>query len=613
MYELEKENVASNNEEVILVTTNTNFHGGDHVSESDKQEDSIIQCKFIFRDKQTCYSLAFKTLLYSIVNKACTLFAFNHIFANGLRNSDEFHIYVQSNSSVVLDFANYLSEFLPVSIDFTFINIELVELDDFNDCMNAIESMSFEAINKSCLQIPNVKEIHSILDSNDKSCNIESFLKILNCNFCNENIALDSELASNDIQDIIKKLTHTLIDTKTIYLERNKKIFKLSLQKYMNDSCEVAPHVLFADLDSAQNFLRLNDSQKSVLASFEKPFVKTACKEIFFNEFDSYDIFTSLSSDLIVLLLLSYLKEYHEIEYLFYSEYTNTDNINTMLSYIDSYPMNDNVLSYTYSVSQNIYISHLQNHKSLFEILQTNRASNSRFIVFLSTRNNSSFLIENISNKDSVFKQILDISFTCNLVEQLKVLNSYDNGDKLIKNFARENKQIVSKWNLSKNDLEFLGLNDILDIQYTESSESRHINSSNLIDIFLLIANILDLETNVFYEANKCVRDRGPRIDYKLKKHNDSIIIDYARILRSVMSFKLAGVESELLCYGVIDSLAEFIGTLSSDMYVNYGISEVFICGDLLLQQCFLDKILKCIPKNIKLLLPKNGSVDYLA
>lgn len=89
-------------------------------------------------------------------------------------------------------------------------------------------------------------------------------------------------------------------------------------------------------------------------------------------------------------------------------------------------------------------------------------------------------------------------------------------------------------------------------------------------------------------------------------------MLDYARLLRSVMSFQLAGVEKELLCYGVVDSLAEFIGTLAGDMLLNYGIQEVFVCGDLLLEQCFLDKIIKAIPKNMHVMFPQIDGTDYL-
>ena len=70
-------------------------------------------------------------------------------------------------------------------------------------------------------------------------------------------------------------------------------------------------------------------------------------------------------------------------------------------------------------------------------------------------------------------------------------------------------------------------------------------------------------------------------------------------------------MENELLCYGVVDSLAEFIGTLAGDMMLNYGIQDVFVCGDLLLWQCFLDKIVKALPKNMNATFPQFGGVDF--
>ena len=431
--------------------------------------------------------------------------------------------------------------------------------------------------------------------------------------------------------ELIESLAKIFLDNTAITLQRNSISFTLSLKNTAQSKKEI-PFILFSTLDSAQSYLRISEAQKSMLASFEKPFISIQCKEVFIKEFGSNTIFAGLSCDIIVLLLLSYLQKNHEISYLFYTpqvDFIESDSItqdsnqqnsnknplesSTLLCYKDAYPYSytdkAKMLESTYSVAEHIYLSHLQTHKNLSSLLKSNKAKSARFIPFLSTTHKSEFLIEKLQDTESSLQRILDISFSTDLYTHLETLHSYKNGDKLISNFTKANKDIVSQWNLAQSELEKLG---IIDLIIPSNATRESVITNNLLDISTLIKQILGIESNVLEYANRCVRDRGPRIDYKLIRMGDSIVLDYARILRSVMSFQLAGVENELLCYGVIDSLAEFIGTLAGDMMLNYGIQEVFICGDLLLKQCFLDKIIKAIPKNMEVSFAKLGGTDYL-
>ncbi|EMZ38427.1 hypothetical protein C826_01463 [Helicobacter bilis WiWa] len=538
---------------------------------------------------------------------------------------------------------------------------------------------SLESKQTPSLLIPNVDEMHALiyedlesisyglsadfrtqnntnLDSNachveqsETSRNLESpnctakntlqltdFLYLESINLSTINTSKLNTLSKVELQhfikyELIESLAKILLDNTVITLQRNSISFTLSLKNTAQSKKEI-PFILFSTLDSAQSYLRMSEAQKSMLASFEKPFISIQCKEVFTKEFGSNTIFAGLSCDIIVLLLLSYLQENHEISYLFYTpqvDFIESDSIkldfnqqnsnknplesSTLLCYKDAYPYSytdkAKMLESTYSVAEHIYLSHLQTHKNLSSLLKSNKAKSARFIPFLSTTHKSEFLIEKPQDTESSLQRILDISFSTDLYTHLETLHSYKNGDKLIANFTKANKDIVSQWNLTQDELEKLGLLNLI----TPSSVIRESKiTTNLLDISLLIEQILGIESSVLEYANRCVRDRGPRIDYKLIRMGDSIVLDYARILRSVMSFQLAGVENELLCYGVIDSLAEFIGTLAGDMMLNYGIQEVFICGDLLLKQCFLDKIIKAIPKNMEVSFAKLGGTDYL-
>lgn len=592
-----------------------------------------ISCVFCFKYQQNEYGKAMRNILLRMLYTDEIEKCDNQLFYTDDCNS-VFKIYIHADSNSILELANKLSQSLPLGLNFTFKNIEPISDSDFmqekrnnEKEIKNLKEQEKVLIKNSTLHIPNVLELHALLDKTDKTYReISPFVKLENCNipcfiqsYNNQNTLL---LQKEQLQDFIKnKMIESLADKimqdKKITMQRNNTIFTLSLNPIESTfAVQNTPFILFSTLDMAQRYLRMNESQKSMLASFEKPFIKMQCKDVFAKELGAYTVFAGLSHDIVVLLLLSYLQNSHEKDYLFY--HNMQDSMQhleakdaAIIQYKDVYPQRDNIESHSYIVAENIYINHLQTHHNLSALLEYNKTDKTRFIAFLSTQHSSAFLIQNPQNKDISLKQILNISFSTDLYSHLKVLHGYKNGDRLIYNFAKENKEIVEKWHLQQEELETLGISDIISHTDKKSSDIKFTN--NLLDIYGLISKILDIDTSVLFEANRCVRDRGPRIDYKLIRQDDCIVLDYARVLRSVMSFKLAGVETELLCYGVVDSLAEFIGTLSGDMLLNYGIQEVFVCGDLLLWQCFLDKIVKAIPKNMNSTFPQFGGTDYLS
>ena len=93
--------------------------------------------------------------------------------------------------------------------------------------------------------------------------------------------------------------------------------------------------------------------------------------------------------------------------------------------------------------------------------------------------------------------------------------------------------------------------------------------------------------------------DKRVRVfDFRLERDNEGkIYLNTLQTLRSVMSFKLAGVETPLLCFGILDSLAEFFANLSRDMNENYQTQGIVICGEMFLNKQFLEQFLHYLPK----------------
>lgn len=57
--------------------------------------------------------------------------------------------------------------------------------------------------------------------------------------------------------------------------------------------------------------------------------------------------------------------------------------------------------------------------------------------------------------------------------------------------------------------------------------------------------------------------------------------------------------------------MSEFVATLIRDTQINFEIKRTLLLGDMLSNAIFLDHLLGYLPKNINLILPKDGLMDY--
>lgn len=352
---------------------------------------------------------------------------------------------------------------------------------------------------------------------------------------------------------------------------------------------------ILCDIASLKTYFRTKESYIHTLASFEKPLTYLVPKEVFENQFPLNEcglVKVGLPYDM-PLALISALLLQDEIGYFFLSHTTEKP----YCDFSHSPAPKEQILS----IAQNgMFIdTHIAQNHTLQSLIDTHIEADSKeshLVIYLSTKHPSAFLITH-----NPPKILLDISFDNNPHLMLETIaRSYESGDELIKNFGTHFPQILLNiFNLPK------------------TSSPTH----NLIDIFDTCALILGLQphtatntTNkntLFHYAYRFVRERGPRIDYKLLREGNNLSLDYPRIVRSCISFKCAKMEDEILSFGILDSLSEFIATFVRDCSTNLALHNVLLLGDMLGNHIFLDKILEYLPKNIRLILPKNGFIDY--
>ncbi|MDR2904956.1 MAG: hypothetical protein LBU73_03275 [Helicobacteraceae bacterium] len=162
-------------------------------------------------------------------------------------------------------------------------------------------------------------------------------------------------------------------------------------------------------------------------------------------------------------------------------------------------------------------------------------------------------------------KELLKVWLPDNIDDLLAAIESDETGAKLLENY---------KAKFPENFANFLAIKEDaakLNIRVLNNGAFRQ----NIAALWAIAAVFTGLSNSIFDSAHTAdsfhkilhnaafsAAPKGQRIDYKLKSGENAI--DGVRFLRSVISFKLAGADNEILSLGIVESLAHFISDLVS-------------------------------------------------
>lgn len=570
-------------------------------------------------------------------------------------------------NDTIIAFANSISENLPLSMDFVFKGIESAKSLQKSSILPKKISYAKvlhsktphdRTLPKNAESIPTVQEMKTLLgafeeknEDNDTASDLSlySVLKpfFVDIRYGDEVFSTKSakKIAPKDssLAVLLARLSSELAEGKPVRIRTKRGDISLSVG-------EKSPLVMFWELGALQSFMRVNQAQISLLGSFEKPSMKLCPKEVFAKEFfgkqnqveqsagvaNPVEIECVLAYEPLLALLGVYARA-RGVEFVFVKPFDkkSSEILESALTY--TIPPHKRVAcdkngTYVedrfcklnlFSLIRKHYVSSTPS-LSLQNTAKIANASQMLVCYLSKSKNTAIWVYRQIPNDNQqeatpqtpqsqapndTFSEILHIDFSLNPAHALAEIATRENGDKLIANFTSH---------FGEHSLDF-SLGDSTKATFAKELEK---SCKNLIEFFSVIAKVLRLcpkdasveegVNSVLNNAKLFLRDKGPRIDYKtVKSPQGGLTLDMPRILRSAMSFSLAGVDSATLCYGVVDSLCEFVGNLARDMGQNYAIKRVFLCGDMLTESIFLDKILHYLPKDMEIILPQDGFVDF--
>ncbi len=507
---------------------------------------------FLFKCVNEETSLNFTPLLEQI---ACNLQArFYSVYKD---NTTSF--YLQASAEITLEFAQKLSEILPFSLDFSFLSLK--------EITEPLDENLFQTTSLSKPLFMNAKEHQDFLDKNASLyANALGFVK--NTAFKGAIIHSPKELI-----DCLTQLKGMLKTQDFIPIFTSRGALSLSLK---NPSISV----IFSDLSSVLSCTKLPLEDAKYLASLEKPCIKASLKSVFKDTFKNDEIIAQLPFDPILNLLCHILQD-EGIEFVFMHESRSCE---ALLHYEALFKTPKRLITPAKKFV-------LENHLSTFPFkdeLEFLRETPHSIVLYFSFKRPTRLLL----HANGSLKTLLSVSFDFN--KMFNALKQDEKASRMLENYATKFPDFYAR---------------VLELsQY-------NLGGTNLLDFFQILGFVLGYSEDfctqsVIPLAKECLRPKGPRIDYKILKDDSlKMALNFSKIMHSAMSFRLAGVENEILSLGILDSLAEFLGNFIWDNAQNFSVQEVTIAGDFFGEKVFLDLFVRYFPKTLAL--KTHAFLDY--
>ncbi|GAA9381654.1 hydrogenase biosynthesis protein HydE [Helicobacter pylori] len=507
---------------------------------------------FLFKCANEETSLNFTPLLERM---ACNLqVCFYSVYKD---NTTSF--YLQASAETTLEFAQKLSEILPFSLDFSFLSLK--------EITEPLDENLFQTTSLSKPLFMNAKEHQDFLDKNSSLyANALGFVK--NTAFKGDIIHSPKELI-----DCLTQLKGMLKTQDFIPIHTSRGALSLSLKK-------PSPSVIFSDLSSVLTCTKLPLEDAKYLASLEKPCVKASLKSVFKDTFKNDEIIAQLPFDPILNLLCRILQD-EGIEFVF----THASNSQeALLHYETLFKTPKRLITPTKKFVLENNLSTLA-FKDELEFLKETPHS---IVLYLSFKRPTRLLL----HANGSLKTLLSVSFDFN--QSFNLLKQDEKASRMLKNYETKFPNFYAR---------------ILELS------KYQLGGANLLDFFQILGFVLGYSEDfcaqsVISLAKECLRPKGPRIDYKILKDDSfKMALNFSKIMHSAMSFRLAGVENEILSLGILDSLAEFLGNFIWDNAQNFSVQEVTIAGDFFGEKVFLDLFVQYFPKTLTL--KTHAFLDY--
>ncbi|KAA6229934.1 hypothetical protein [Campylobacter sp. LR286c] len=384
--------------------------------------------------------------------------------------------------------------------------------------------------------------------------------------FCKLEFSLNNEfikLNKENFNQCLENALNALNNNEKIYLKNTRGIYEVSLlQNY--DFKDENSFLMACDINTINSVFSCSNDSLKLLASIEKPLIKLKFNALFRQKYkiEIKEFKLKLSQNLFSFVLGQRLTKLG-------FNFMLVKKIETFENDFELMAINDDILI----IKGFEFIN-----QKVKELIFSKEDKNMTRISYILSKFNNPFLIELSQEFDDILlinkkNNILKINLPNNSDEIYKILKSDEISSKLLNNYKNA----------------FLLPNESFNCK------------NNFFSLFCIIARFLHLDNdflragNIFLNiASNSRLMRGVKIDFKAENG----VFNYIFTLRSMMSYKLAGVNDENIIYGTIESLAYFLRDLNDDLFEKKLIDETILSGSLFECKPLLRESLKHVRKS---------------
>ena len=335
----------------------------------------------------------------------------------------------------------------------------------------------------------------------------------------------------------------------------------------------------------------IEESKINLLCSIERPLVKLKLKDINENISNSGYIFTRLVNSSKEVELSKALKE-QNINYILYI--TKKDELKAFsfegLNLIIS---DDKTLYPKYDYRRNIIFNssseYLNSFSNIYNAVlhEHNLLDINSIGVYFSLNSKNSFVDIKVLNEEE--KRVIYIpDIKSNMNQILEDISSLDeNCKRLVDNFSKK---------------------------YPYTKDIKLTNNNGFSTIIEAIVKLLNIQSIKDFEelALNSEYTNALQVDMKLIKIDNKNYLDYRKIIQSIMSYKMADVDNETLCFSFYEFLGEFIIDYLREIARKTKIKDIVLCGDIFSNRQVFHKVYKELSKKYNLILPTEYAMDYI-
>ncbi|MDA3042663.1 MULTISPECIES: hypothetical protein [unclassified Campylobacter] len=309
---------------------------------------------------------------------------------------------------------------------------------------------------------------------------------------------------------------------------------KFSLSADLN--FENSDFMVATGLKSFNKIFITDDKQKIALATYEKPILRLKTNSVFRSSFSKSPKFfdVKMCSDLFTFALFKRLED-DEIYYVGAKGAQGNKNKFLNLCVIEDRFLITKNFEFMSEAEKTLLASGDEiTHFGL--ICKEREIFDSRVMrVFVSKNSADEIAIYEAKSK----RKLLNFAMPANLDALFDEIKSDETGAKLLANFSAN-----------------------ASLDYARANADFSEVKPSFYGYFELLSRVIfGKDAQYLLEcAGEFLGEKGMKLDFELKENGD---FNFAKTLRSAMSYKLAGVDDKVLSYGVIDTLARFIGDLA--------------------------------------------------